>query len=377
MRLTYAEIDCTALRKNYAAIKRHVGPGVRIMGIVKANAYGHGFIEIARALVSYGVDYLGVGFLEEGILLRQHGISIPILVLGGVLGHQIREFLNNDLEITVSSNEIAQWIESDVSRENRSKARVHLKIDTGMERIGVRAENAPQFIEKVCLLPHVEVVGVYSHFATSEERDKTFAREQLRKFCGVLEATRKKGIEIPLPHMANSGAILDMPDSWFSMVRPGISLYGVYPSRETTESIPLEPVLSLKSNVVFIKDVPAGTGISYGLKYRTPEHTRIATIPVGYGDGYRRALSDTAEVLIHDRRCRIVGAVCMDQIMVDVGPAADVHVGDEVTLLGKGTNDSISAWELAERHGSIPYEFLTGLTARVPRVFIQQEDNKQ
>jgi alanine racemase len=371
MRLTHAEINLTALRSNFNAIRRHVGPGVKIMGIVKANAYGHGFVEVAKSLVEYGVDYLGVGFLEEGVVLRQNGVGVPVLVLGGVLGHQIGEFLANDLEITVSSTELARWIENDVARRNSTKARVHLKIDTGMERIGVRAENAIQFAENVCRLPHLDVVGIYSHFATSEERDKTFAVGQLGKFLGVLESLRKTGIEIPVPHMANSGAIIDMPDARLAMVRPGISLYGIYPSRETSESIPLKPVLTLKSSVVFIKDVPAGTSISYGRKYFTKDKTRIATIPVGYGDGYRRALSNTADVLIRGVRCRIVGTVCMDQIMVDIGAVPDVHVGEEVVLIGRSGGESISAWELSSLHGSIPYELLTGLTARVPRVFIQ------
>ena len=370
MRLTRAEIDLKSLRDNYDGIKKQVTENVKIMGIVKANAYGHGLIEIARALMSFGSDYLGVGFLEEGIVLRQNGINIPILVLGGVLGSQIREFIQHDLEITISSIEIAERIEHEVPNHNRKKARVHLKIDTGMERIGVHSENASQFIERACRMPHLEVVGVYSHLASADEKDKAFTYYQLDRFQSVIEKIKSMGIEIPNIHLANSGAILDMPETYFSMVRPGIMLYGIYPSRETSEGISMHPILTLKSNVVFIKEVAQNTSISYGRKYFTPKRTRIATIPIGYGDGYSRSLSNTGEVLINGQRFPIVGIVCMDQIMVDIGFEANVHVGDEVVLIGISGDKAISVWELSDKTGTVPYELLTGIAARVPRVFI-------
>ncbi len=370
MRLTRAEIDLKCLRDNYDGMKARVGQNVGVMGIVKANAYGHGLVQVSRALVNFGADYLGVGFLEEGITLRREGISAPILVLGGVLGSQVREFIRNDLEITVSSIEIAEHIDREVQSHSRNKARVHLKIDTGMERIGVRAENALQFVERVCRMPHLDVVGIYSHLATADERDKSFAREQLAKFSELLRKLEAAKIDIPYRHIANSGAIIDLPESFFTMVRPGLMLYGVYPSKETSESIPLRPVLTLKSHVVFIKEVPPGTSISYGRKYTTPARTRIATIPVGYGDGYGRGLTNRGRVLIRGRRYPVVGVVCMDQIMVDLGPEAGVHVGDDVTLIGRDGAESIGAWELADELGTIPYEVLTGVAARVPRVFI-------
>jgi alanine racemase len=370
MRLTRAEIDLKYLRDNFDGIKKRVTEKVKIMGIVKANAYGHGLVEITQALMSYGVDYLGVGFLEEGIVLRQNGINIPILVLGGVLGSQIREFIQNDLEITVSSIEIAERIEHEVQNHNRKKARVHLKIDTGMERIGVHSENAPQFIERVCRMPHLEVVGVYSHLATADDKDKAFTFYQLDRFQSVIKKIKSMGIEIPNIHLANSGAILDMPETYFSMVRPGIMLYGIYPSRETSESISLRPILTLKSNVVFIKEVAQSTSVSYGRKYFTQKRTRIATIPIGYGDGYSRGLSNKGEVSINGRRFPIIGIVCMDQIMVDIGFEANVHVGDDVFLIGNSLDDAISVWELADKTGTVPYEILTGIAARVPRIFI-------
>jgi alanine racemase len=370
MRLTHAEIDLNKLRNNLAEVKRVISPGVKIMGIVKANAYGHGLMEISKSLVSNGIDYLGVGFLEEGIILREAGITAPILVLGGVLGSQIREFLENNLEITVSSVEIAERIEQEVQRENRRKARVHLKIDTGMERIGVHAETAFPFIERVSRMPHIDAVGIYSHFATADERDKSFLKYQLKRFTDLIEKVKSSGIDIPEIHIASSGAILDSPDTFFTMVRPGIILYGVYPSQETSERFPVEPILTLKSNVVFIKEVAPGTSLSYGRKYFTKDRMRVATIPIGYGDGYSRGLTNIGEVLIKGKRHPIVGVVCMDQIMVDVGHEADVHVGDEVVLIGSSGSESISVWELALKSGTNAYEFLTGLAARVPRKYL-------
>jgi alanine racemase len=333
---------------------------------VKANGYGHGLVEVARALTDFGADYLGVGFLEEGIELRRNGVWIPILVMGGVLGSQLRHFVENDLDITVSSLEIAHRIASESGTVGK-RAKVHLKIDTGMERIGVRSEHAPKFVEEVCRMKELDVVGIYSHLATSGERDKSFARHQLAKFDGVLREIESRGIRIGLRHIANSGAILDLPESYYTMVRPGIVLYGVYPSRETSESIPLSPVLSLKSTVVYIKEVPADTGISYGRTYFTREKTRIATIPIGYGDGYNRRLSNRAQVLIRGKRYPVAGIVCMDQFMVDLGVDSDVHVGDEVVLIGNDGGDTVTAWDLAESIGTIPYEVFTGITARVPR----------
>ncbi|MDI6767154.1 MAG: alanine racemase [Bacteroidota bacterium] len=369
MRITRAEIDLQKLHNNFRGIRQKVTDKVKVMGIVKANAYGHGLVEISNALAAYGVDYLGVGFLEEGILLRQNGITIPILVLGGVLGSQIKEFLQYDLEITVSSLEIAERIEQEVHKYNKKKARVHLKIDTGMERIGVHSENAPQFVEHVCRLKHLDVVGIYSHFASADEKDKSYTNYQMERFNSVLTKIRDMKIEIPFIHIANSGAILDMPETYFTMVRPGIIIYGIYPSQETSGSIPLQPILTMKSNVVFIKEVPAGTSISYGRKYYTSKRTRIATIPVGYGDGYSRRLTNKCEVLIHGHRFPVVGVICMDQIMVDIGFDINVHVGDEVILLGSDGEQNISVWELSEKSETNPYEFLTGIAARVPRIF--------
>lgn len=373
MRPTRAEINVTALRYNFAEIRRRIGKRVKIMGIIKANAYGHGIIEVSKILADEIIDYLGVGFLEEGLILRKNNITTPVLVLGGVLGEQIQDFIEHDLEITVSSVELARRIDRGAEAVGKEKARVHLKIDTGMERIGVRAENALAFAKEVAQLKHLELVGIYSHFATADEKEKSFACQQLQRFTSAVKAIEDARIHIPLKHMANSGAILDIPESYFDMVRPGMMLYGLYPSKETSESIPVKPILSLRSKVVFLKEVPVGRSIGYGQTYFTQRSTKIATIPIGYGDGYSRMLSHKAEVLIRGKRFPVVGTVCMDQIMVDVGDSKDIRVGDDVTLIGKDGKEEITVWEIAKKVGTNHYEVLCMIAARVPRVCVGTE----
>ncbi|HLX13025.1 MAG TPA: alanine racemase [Bacteroidota bacterium] len=369
MRATRAEIDLDALEFNFKQIRKRVGAGVKIMGIVKSNAYGHGLIGIAHALVNLGADYLGAGFLEEGIELRKAGITKPILVFGGAFGEEIRDFLDYDLDVSISSIGIAEFIDR-AAAEHPKKANVHIKIDTGMGRLGISTQNAIASIETILRLKHLNVKGLYTHFATSDERDKAYASEQIERFDTVCIELKKRGIEIPLIHAANSGAVIDLPSANYSMVRPGMMMFGVYPSQETTESVPLEPVLSFKSRVIYLKHVPAGTYISYGRKYVTPAPTVIATVPVGYGDGYSRSLTNRAHVLIGGKRRPVVGAVCMDLLMVDVGPESAVKVGDEVVLIGSQGTETVSAWEIASLMNTIPYEVFTGISVRVPRVMV-------
>lgn len=368
MRPTRAEISLQKIQNNFYNLKKKIGPHVKVLGIVKANAYGHGLVEVSRALEKFGVDYLGVGFLEEGLILRQNGILAPILVLGGVLGEQVQHFLANNLEITVSSIELAKKIDTEVQNHYLKKAKIHLKIDTGMERIGVHYSNATKFIEEVLKLKHIEIVGIYSHLATAESKDKSFAHLQLERFESVINYVEKNNIHIPFKHIANSSAILDLPESYYNMVRPGILLYGLYPSDEVSKSIPVEPVLSIKSKIVFLKTVEANTSISYGRKYFTKTRTRIATIPIGYGDGYSRMLTNNAEVIISGKRFNVVGAICMDQIMVDIKDE-NFHVGDEVTLVGRDGNEYISIWDIAKKIGTNAYEVLCGISSRVPRIY--------
>jgi len=369
MRPTRAEINLTYLHSNIKNIREKVGKNITIMGIVKANAYGHGLEEISQSLVQFGVEYLGVGFLEEGIQLRTSGITSPIVVLGGVLFDQVQKFLAFDLEITVSSFELAQRINDEVASSNGRKARVHLKIDTGMERLGIHREHAVDFVEKVSRLPKLDVVGIFSHFASSDS-DYSFTQEQLQQFTSLLNEIEKRKIEIPFKHIANSGAILNGTDSYFNMIRPGILMYGVYPSNEAKKSISVTPILSLKSKIVYLKEVQANRSISYGRTFFTNRTSRIATIPIGYGDGYFRSLSNNVEVLIHGKRFPSIGTICMDQLMIDITDGEHIHVGDDVTLIGKDGHNDIRVEEIANKVGTNSYEVLTNISTRVPREYI-------
>ncbi|MBL7959267.1 alanine racemase [bacterium] len=364
IRPTHVVIDLTAVDHNIQQIRKKIN-GKKIMAIVKANAYGHGIQEITERIIQNGVEYIGVGFLEEAIFLRQNNIEAPILVMGGILGYQLKKFIQNDIDITVSSLELARHVNEELHHQ---KARVHLKIDTGMERIGVTHTFAVEFVKRVAQMKNLDIVGIYSHFATADEGDKSFTLTQLERFESILYELKKAGIEIPLKHVANSGAIADIPQSTFDMVRPGISIYGIYPSAQVSTDLNLKPVLSLKSKVVFIKRVPARTGISYGLKYFTSKDSNIVTIPIGYGDGYSRLLSNTGAVLIRGKRYPVVGAVCMDQLMINVGDDK-VEIGDEVVLIGSMDNERISVNELADKIGTIPYEITCMINARVPRFY--------
>ncbi len=370
IRPTHAVIDLTALDHNIRSIRRRAA-GKKIMAIVKANAYGHGILEITRQAVASGVDYIGVGFLEEGIFLRQNDVEAPILVMGGILGYQVRKFIQYDLEITVSSLELARQIDRDAGNQ---KARVHLKIDTGMERIGVSYQHAVDFVREVTKLQHIEMVGIYSHFATADEKDSPFTAVQLERYAHVIDTLRSEGIDAPLKHICNTGAVAGMDANYGNMVRPGLGLYGMYPSRSSPNDLDLKPVLSLLSKVVFIKRVPADTGISYGLLYRTKVPSNIVTIPIGYGDGYSRLLTNNADVLIHGKRYPVVGAICMDQLMVNLGDDK-AEIGDEVVLVGRMGQEEIMAAEIAERMGTIPYEVTCMINARVPRLYIDSNSS--
>jgi alanine racemase len=285
--------------------------------------------------------------------------------MGGILGYQLKKFIQNDIDITLSSLELAKHINEELHHQ---KARVHLKIDTGMERIGVTHTYAAEFVKRVAQLKNIEIVGIYSHFATADEGDKSFTLTQLERFESILHDIKKSGINVPLTHIANSGAIADIAQSTFDMVRPGIAIYGIYPSGHVSTEMNLKPVLSLRSKVVFIKRVPKNTGISYGLKYYTDKDSNIVTVPIGYGDGYSRLLTHKGKVLIRGKRYPVVGAVCMDQLMVNVGDDR-VEIGDEVVLIGRMESEEISATELADKIGTIPYEITCMINARVPRFY--------
>jgi len=369
MRLTRAGIDLNALRHNFQIVRKRVGSKVKVMGVVKANAYGHGAVEVARVLVSAGCEFLGVAFPEEGIALRNGGLTAPILVLAGALPDQIPAILSNDLLPTVTTTEVASFIDREVAHSGRPPVKVHIKVDSGMERQGQRVEEAFPFVSDVCRMKHLSVEGIYSHFANSDDTTSSFPKEQLDRYLNFMRTLERGGIEIPLRHIANSGGITNMPEAHCTLVRPGIMLYGYAPSRSNPENDTLRPVLSLTSAVMFVKQVPAGTSISYGRTYFTKAKTKIATVPIGYADGYSRSLSNKAYVLVRGRLCPVVGTICMDQLMIDTGEDGSVQVGDEVTLIGSSGGETITAWDIAEQTGTIPYEVLTGIGERVPRVY--------
>jgi len=365
LRPTHVEVSLSAITRNYDAIRAHVG-GAEVMPVVKANAYGHGIVEVARHLAAHGAACFGVALLEEAVVLREAGVRAPILVFGGVATRQIPRFIAHDLMMTASSIDKLRQIEEAAAAAGR-RARVHLKIDTGMERIGVHWYTAEKLLEASLGLGHVEVAGVYSHFASSDAADLSVAREQLARFHEALEFYPRRGLPAPQRHIANSGGILQLPESHLDLVRPGIMLYGVYPARETRQSVPLLPALGWKSQVVFFKVVQAGHPVSYGGTWRSDEAVRVVTVPVGYGDGYFRALSHHGQVLIRGQRHRIAGRVCMDQFMVSLGWGT-AYNGDRVTLIGTDGGETITAQDVADWAGTIPYEVLTSINSRVPRV---------
>ncbi|HSG16936.1 MAG TPA: alanine racemase [Anaerolineae bacterium] len=376
VRPTHVEVNLSRLTQNYRAIERAVAPAT-VMPILKANAYGHGLVEIARHMASLGAPYLGVAFLEEGILLREYGVMTPILVLGGVLGNQVPMFLEYDLTVTASS--IEKLVQTnDAARALGKTAKVHLKIDTGMERIGVHYYSAQGLLEQALRCDYCQVEGIFSHFASSDGSDLSFAREQLKRFDDVLRFYEDRGLPAPMRHIANSGGIAQLPESHLDMVRAGILLYGVYPSAEVKRSVPVRPALSWKSRVVYFKVVKPGHPVSYGSTWQSDHMVRVVTVPVGYGDGYFRSLSNRSAVIIRGNRYPVIGRVCMDQMMVNI-EWETAYNGDEVVLLGEAEDQSatagdrpaaISCADLAEWAGTIPYEILTNINTRVPRIYL-------
>lgn len=375
VRPTNVEVYLDRLSENFRAIEEAVSPA-GVMVILKANAYGHGLVPVAHHMVALGAAYLGVAFLEEGILLRESGIKAPILVLGGIIGNQVPLFLQHDLTLTASSVEKLKQT-NDTASQMGIRAKVHLKIDTGMERIGVHYYSASTLLETALQCDCVEIEGIYSHFANADAADLSSARLQLERFNQVLAFYAERGLPHPLlRHMANSGAILQLPESHFEMVRAGILLYGVYPSDEVRRTIPIKPALAWKSRVVYFKVVQPDHPVSYGSTWKSDKMTRVVTIPVGYGDGYFRNTSGQAEVIIRGKRYPVVGRICMDQLMVNIGWET-AYNNDEVILLGENpeTGVAITCEDIAGWAGTIPYEVLTNINTRVPRLYCSSGGN--
>lgn len=370
MRPTYVEVNLSRLSENLASIRQQVAPA-RIMTILKANAYGHGMVEVAHHVVTQGVDYIGVAVLEEGILLREQGITKPILVLGGILGNQVPDFLKYDLTITASSIEKLQQID-EAAQALGVTARAHLKIDTGMERIGVHWYSAERLLEASLECKHVQIEGIFSHFANADAAELTHAHLQLERFQEVLRFYERHSLPAPIRHMANSAAILQLPESYFDMVRPGILLYGVYPSKEVQHSVAVRPALAWKSHVVYFKVVQPGNPVGYGSTWKSDHLVRMVTVPVGYGDGYFRAMSNQANVIIRGRKYPQVGRIAMDQVTVNI-EWDTAYNDDEVVLVGEMGTERITVEDLAEWAGTIPYEILTNINTRVPRIYLRQD----
>ncbi len=373
LRPTHLEVDLARLRENYRVISGHVAPA-RVMPVLKANAYGHGLIAVAGMLEREKPFAVAVAYLEEALRLREAGVRLPILVLGGIVGAQIPRFLEQNLTLTASSVDKLIAIE-ECSAAMRIKARVHLKVDTGMERIGTHWYSAERLLEAALRVKHVEVEGIFTHFANADALDLTHARQQLERFHEVLHFYERRSLPTPLRHAANSGAILQMPDSYLDIVRPGILLFGSSPAIDVPLTLGVRQAARWITQVVFFKVVKAGNPVSYGSAWRPADNTRVITLPVGYGDGYMRAMSGQARVIVRGRRVPVVGRICMDQVMVDIGNGT-AYNGDEVVLLGdsrEGGETPIRIEELAVWANTIPHEVLTNINTRVPRVYIDRQ----
>lgn len=362
LRPTHLEVDLGALARNYRRIAAHVAPA-RVMPVLKANAYGHGLVQVARKLQECAAPYLAVAYLEEAMRLRQEDIRVPVLVLGGIVGSQIPRFLEHELTLTASSVDKLSAIDACAAALGR-RARVHLKIDTGMERIGVHWYSAERLLAHSLTTRHVDVEGIFTHFASADERELGHARLQLERFEEVLRFYEQRSLPTPLRHAANSGAILQLPESYLDMVRPGVLLFGASPALDLPLPFAMEQALRWVTRVVFFKVVKAGNPVSYGGHYVPQRDTRVITMPVGYGDGYMRAMSGRAEVSLRGTRAPVIGRICMDQIMADIAQGT-AYNGDEVVLLGDGLRiEELAAWA-----GTIPHEILTNINTRVPRVY--------
>ncbi len=369
-RPTWVEIDLSAIANNTRQVQSLVGPLVRILASLKADAYGHGALKVARTVLHNGASMLGVATVSEAMPLREAGIGAPILVFGYVPAWQMREAVRLGLTITLYSSESAQALSRAACTLGQA-VKVHVKVDTGMGRLGIRAEQVTEVLEllhEIIDLPGLELEGIFTHFAMADTHDQTHARMQLARFQNVLQVVEKEHIRPPLVHAANSAAILSLPEAHFDMVRPGVALYGLDPSPEVRLPVGFRPALSFKTQVAQVKIIPEGECISYGCAYITERATRVAILPVGYADGFRRAPTNWGNVLIHGQEAPLLGRVCMDQSIVDVTHIPQVRAGDEVVLIGRQGSASLTAEQVAQRLGTINYEVVSEILARVPRV---------
>lgn len=374
MRAVWAEIDLDAIKYNIKNIKE-ISNGRDVIAVVKADAYGHGAIDIIPTLLENGASRLAVAMITEGIEIRKNNIDAPIMILGFTPCEYAYALCKYDIEQTVYDLEYAKKL-SEIGIKNNKKIKVHIALDTGMGRIGfMPGKKSVDDVEQICKLTGIEVIGLFTHFATADEKDKTYTHEQFNKVKEFDNELLARGINIPIKHVSNSGAIIDMPETFLDAVRAGIILYGYYPSDEVNKSkLKIKPALSLKTKVSHVKEMEEGMYISYGRTFETTRKSKIATIPIGYADGYSRLLSGKAKVIIKGKFANVVGRICMDQCMIDVTDIDDVSVGDEVILLGEQGNLKYNADDMARDMGTISYEVLCMIKQRIPRIYIKNKN---
>jgi alanine racemase len=372
-RATRAEIDLQAFRHNFQNLRSHISPQTRIMAVVKADAYGHGALPCARVAVECGADYLGAGVIEEGIELRQSGLDVPILILGSIFPDEAEDLVRHDLATIVCTLPLAKALSKEAEKQNKT-ASVHIKVDTGMNRLGVLPENLPELLNQIRNLPNLKIEGVSTHFASADDEVLSITQAQLKKFLAALACLKQD--DKLLIHCSNTSALVKFAESHFDMVRPGLILYGALPSpslqtvlgeKENLSSF--KPVMQWKSRIILVKPIAKGQPVSYSGSFTTQHGSLIATLPVGYADGLHRRLSNKMDVLIRGKRAPQIGNICMDMTLIDVTEIQDVQAGDEVVLFGKQEGQTITVDEMATKGGTIPYEILCNVGKRVPRVY--------
>lgn len=367
---TWAEVDLDAIAHNMREIRKITDPKTQIMAVVKADGYGHGFMEVTKTLLENGADRLAVAIPEEGKQLRKRGIDVPVLLLSATMEDDIDEIIDLDLTTNVFSYEFAEII-SKVAAKKEKTANIHIKLDTGMSRIGfVISDDNSEVIEeiiKISKLPYINIEGLFSHFSTSDEADDSYTRLQFKRFMSVACALEERGLHIPIKHICNSAGIMMYPEMHLDMVRPGVILYGMYPSDEVDKSkLNLIPAMTLKSRITYVKEVEPGRGVSYGKEYITDKKTKIATVPIGYADGYLRKIAQHGEMIVKGVKVPIIGRICMDQCMIDVTDVHNIERGDEAIIFGREgiTVDDVASW-----CGTINYEVSCMISKRIPRIY--------
>ena len=367
---TWAEVDLDAIAHNMREIRRITDPKAQIMAVVKADGYGHGFLEVTKTLLENGADRLAVAIPQEGKQLRKRGIDVPVLLLSATMEDDIDEIIDLNLTTNVFSYEFAEVI-SKVAQKKKKTANVHIKLDTGMSRIGfVISDNNEEVINeilRISKLPYINIEGLFSHFSTSDEKDDTYTRLQFKRFMAVADELKARGLDIPIKHICNSAGVMMYPEMHLDMVRPGVILYGMYPSDEVDKSkLDLIPAMTLKSRISYVKEVEAGRGVSYGKEYITDRTTKIATVPIGYADGYLRKIAKHGEMIVHGVKVPIIGRICMDQCMIDVSDVHNIERGDEAIIFGR---EGITIDDLASWLETINYEVSCVIGKRIPRIY--------